>query len=47
MKNYHYYLKQEIRPHSTFKRFVSINWHPEHPMTLYIVGDGQFGEHLR
>lgn len=42
MKNYHYYLKQEIYPHqSGSKRFVSMKWHPEQPMTLYVVGEGE------
>lgn len=42
MKNYHYYLKQEIYPHQAgSKRFVSMRWHPEQPMTLYVIGEGE------
>lgn len=44
MKNYHYYLKQEIYPHQAgSKRFVSMRWHPEQPMTLYVIGEGESG----
>jgi hypothetical protein len=39
MKNYHYYLKQEIAPHTPGSRFVSIKWHPEQAMKLYLVSD--------
>lgn len=42
MKNYHYYLKQEIYPHQAgSKRFVSMRWHPEQPMTFYVIGEGE------
>jgi hypothetical protein len=41
MKNYHYYLKQELFPSSTSKRFESVSWHPEQAMTLYLVEDGE------
>lgn len=38
MKNYHYYLKQEILPlKAGSRRFSSVAWHPEHPMSLYLV----------
>ncbi|KAK4687641.1 elongator complex protein 1, partial [Tremellales sp. Uapishka_1] len=39
MKNYHYYLKQEIYSHSSKKSFRGFKWHPEHPLTIYVVGD--------
>lgn len=37
MKNYHYYLKQELYPTAQSGRFSNIIWHPEQPMTLYLV----------
>ena len=37
MKNYHYYLKQELYPTSQSGRFSNVMWHPEQPMTLYLV----------
>jgi hypothetical protein len=39
MKNYHYYLKQEIHPHGS-QRFNGLYWHPEDPLKLYLAGDG-------
>lgn len=40
MKNYHYYLKQEILPlQKGSQRFASIRWHPERPMSLYLAGE--------
>jgi elongator complex protein 1 len=41
MKNYHYYLKQELYPTSTSGRFSSVIWHPEQAMTLYLVEQGE------
>lgn len=42
MKNYHYYLKQEIMPkRAGNRRFVAMRWHPEQPMSLYLVGEGE------
>jgi elongator complex protein 1 len=42
MKNYHYYLKQELFSHKTgSKRFRGFKWHPEQPLTIYILGDGE------
>lgn len=41
MKNYHYYLKQELVPHTTDRRFVSIRWHPEQPNRLYLIGESE------
>ncbi|ORY20535.1 putative Pol II transcription elongation factor [Naematelia encephala] len=39
MKNYHYYLKQEIFSHrSDTKRLKGFKWHPEQPLVLYIIG---------
>lgn len=46
MNNYHYYLKQELRPpvststsDSTLnQRFTSIQWHPERAHTIYLTG---------
>lgn len=41
MKNYHYYLKQEIPPRSSDgARFNAVQWHPEDPLKLYIAGNG-------
>ncbi|KAL0247662.1 hypothetical protein I308_103739 [Cryptococcus tetragattii IND107] len=38
MKNYHYYLKQELYSHDTQKpRFRGFEWHPEDPLSLYII----------
>ena len=42
MNNYHYYLKQEIfsqKPDSG--RFRGLKWHPEQPLSLYLIGEGQ------
>ncbi|GMK55839.1 hypothetical protein CspeluHIS016_0208950 [Cutaneotrichosporon spelunceum] len=36
MKNYHYYLKQEI---VGARRFVAVRWHPEVPMALYLIDE--------
>ena len=41
MKNYHYYLKQELRSHTSAARLRAIRWHPEQPLQLYLVGDGE------
>lgn len=42
MKNYHYYLKQEIFSHKPSEtRFTGIRWHPEQALTLYIMGSGE------
>ena len=41
MKNYHYYLKQELFSHKGNKRFNGFKWHPEQPMTLYLFGEGK------
>ncbi|OCF35522.1 elongator complex protein 1 [Kwoniella heveanensis BCC8398] len=41
MKNYHYYLKQEIFSHDpTSSRFRGFKWHPEQALSLYVFGDG-------
>ena len=40
MKNYHYYLKQELFSHKPKKRFTGFKWHPEHALTLYLIGKG-------
>jgi elongator complex protein 1 len=40
MKNYHYYLKQELFSTSS-GRFSNVSWHPEQPMTLYLVEQGE------
>lgn len=41
MKNYHYYLKQELYSHDTQKpRFRGFKWHPEDPLSLYIICQG-------
>ncbi|WVQ90021.1 hypothetical protein IAS59_003797 [Cryptococcus gattii] len=38
MKNYHYYLKQELYSHDTQRpRFRGFKWHPEDPLSLYII----------
>lgn len=48
MKNYHYYLKQEIFSHKqTEKRFTGLRWHPEQALTLYILGSGQLCSLMR
>ncbi|WVQ81518.1 hypothetical protein IAT38_003642 [Cryptococcus sp. DSM 104549] len=40
MKNYHYYLKQEIFSHDpAWPRFRGFKWHPEQPLSLYILGE--------
>ena len=40
MKNYHYYLKQEIHPMKPKgSKFSNFRWHPEEPLTLYIAGE--------
>ncbi|WRT69010.1 uncharacterized protein IL334_005992 [Kwoniella shivajii] len=40
MKNYHYYLKQELFSHdSSSTRFRGFKWHPEHPLSLYLFGE--------
>jgi elongator complex protein 1 len=40
MKNYHYYLKQELFPHTpNSKRFRGFRWHPEQSLTLYLFGE--------
>ena len=42
MKNYHYYLKQEIMPHGQrHQRFRGFIWHPEHDLRLHVLGDGE------
>jgi elongator complex protein 1 len=42
MKNYHYYLKQEIYSNEKVeKRFNGMVWHPEDAFTLYIIGQGE------
>lgn len=46
MKNYHYYLKQELRPQSPSKRLSDVTWHPEQPMTLYLTEDGTYATPL-
>lgn len=41
MKNYHYYLKQELFSSNPSKpRFNGFMWHPEKPLSLYIIGQG-------
>lgn len=41
MKNYHYYLKQELYSHDTQKpRFRGFKWHPEDPLSFYIICQG-------
>lgn len=45
MKNYHYYLKQELHPCSSSKRFENVKWHPEQAMTLYLVESGAYPQH--
>ncbi|WVQ93259.1 hypothetical protein IAU59_000325 [Kwoniella sp. CBS 9459] len=40
MKNYHYYLKQEIFSHDPASpRFKGFKWHPEQALSLYVFGD--------
>ncbi|OCF72658.1 elongator complex protein 1 [Kwoniella mangroviensis CBS 8886] len=40
MKNYHYYLKQELFSHdSTSPRFKGFKWHPEDPLSIYLYGE--------
>ena len=40
MKNYHYYLKQEIITNdASNKRFRGMFWHPEKALTLYLIGE--------
>ncbi len=47
MKNYHYYLKQEIFSHrKDSRRFRGIEWHSEQPLKLYIMGEGAFEDLL-
>ena len=42
MRNYHYYLKQELFPLGPhFKRFRGFRWHPEQPLLLYVWNDGE------
>ena len=41
MKNYHYYLKQELHGQSG-KRLRGFRWHPEQPMKLFIIEDGAY-----
>ncbi|RSH95270.1 hypothetical protein EHS25_000356 [Saitozyma podzolica] len=39
MKNYHYYLKQELfSSNPSQPRFNGFMWHPEKPLSLYIIG---------
>jgi elongator complex protein 1 len=41
MKNYHYYLKQELfSSNPSQPRFNGFMWHPEKPLSLYIIGQG-------
>ena len=40
MKNYHYYLKQELYS-TTSSRFSDVIWHPEQPMTIYLVEESE------
>lgn len=51
MKNYHYYLKQELYPQSPAGRFSGVSWHPEQAMTLYLIEPSMyhlsFGKGLR
>jgi elongator complex protein 1 len=46
MKNYHYYLKQELFS-TTSGRFSNVMWHPEQPMTLYLVEHGELTQVTR
>jgi elongator complex protein 1 len=46
MKNYHYYLKQELFS-TTSGRFSNVMWHPEQPMTLYLVEQGELTQVTR
>nr|XP_019009784.1 elongator complex protein 1 [Kwoniella pini CBS 10737]OCF48565.1 elongator complex protein 1 [Kwoniella pini CBS 10737] len=40
MKNYHYYLKQELFSHDpSSSRFSGFRWHPEDPLTIYLFGE--------
>ncbi|KAK8843352.1 hypothetical protein IAR55_007009 [Kwoniella newhampshirensis] len=40
MKNYHYYLKQELfSPDPASLRFTGLKWHPEQALSLYIIGE--------
>jgi elongator complex protein 1 len=41
MKNYHYYLKQELFSTAPSGRFSNVIWHPEQAMTLYLVEPGE------
>lgn len=42
MKNYHYYLKQEIYSNEAGEeRFNGMVWHPEDAFTIYIIGQGE------
>ncbi|ORX39112.1 IKI3 family-domain-containing protein [Kockovaella imperatae] len=43
MKNYHYYLKQEIFCHEgPNSRLTGVFWHTEKALTLYLVGEATF-----
>ncbi|WWC91266.1 uncharacterized protein L201_006209 [Kwoniella dendrophila CBS 6074] len=40
MKNYHYYLKQELFSHDpATPRFKGFKWHPEDPLSIYLFGE--------
>nr|XP_018259126.1 elongator complex protein 1 [Kwoniella dejecticola CBS 10117]OBR81284.1 elongator complex protein 1 [Kwoniella dejecticola CBS 10117] len=40
MKNYHYYLKQELFSHDpASNRFKGFKWHPEDPLSIYLFGE--------
>ncbi|WVW79282.1 hypothetical protein I302_101249 [Kwoniella bestiolae CBS 10118] len=40
MKNYHYYLKQELFSHDLkSSRFRGFKWHPEEPLSIYLYGE--------
>ncbi len=48
MKNYRYYLKQEIFSHKQGRRrFQGFRWHPEQPLTIYLLGESkQYRSHF-
>lgn len=41
MKNYHYYLKQELFPQASSRRFSDVIWHPEQAMTIYLTENSE------
>ncbi|EIW65854.1 hypothetical protein TREMEDRAFT_46085 [Tremella mesenterica DSM 1558] len=39
MKNYHYYLKQELFSITPSSRLRGFRWHPEQPLTIFLFGE--------